>query len=116
MKILFTTVFLVSAGAASAAEYFHVNTRDDPQFRNAIGNFLNTHRPEINDVHCMLSGGVDFHLWVKPANSANRYNLEVFRTRDNSGWTIDVSRMIDSGSAVPCAFNADSDVWMIEAQ
>lgn len=108
-------IFLIS-GAANAAEYLHVNSRADPQFRNAISNFLNLHRPEINDIHCMLSQGVDFHLWVKPGNSENRYDMEVFPTRNSSGWMTEVSRMIDSGQAVPCSFNADSDVWMIEAR
>jgi len=114
--ILVTSLFILASGTANSAEHLHVNSRHDPQFRNAIGNFLNLHRPELNDIHCMLSGGIDFHVFVKPGESTNRYNMEIFRTQNNSGWATEISMMIEGGKAVPCSFNADSDVWMIEAQ
>ncbi len=118
MKAIIISAFIVIvfSGSIHAAEYFHTDARRDTQFRNSIGNFLNLHRPEVTDIHCMLSGGKDFHLWVKPGNSSNRYDMELLNTRGNTGWTTEVSRLIESGRVALCAFNADAEIWLIEAQ
>ena len=104
------------AGAAPAADHLYVNTRNNSEFRAVIGNFLNSKKPDLSDIHCTLAGGVVFHVWLKPGSSNNIYSLNYFPTKGNANWITDVSNAIDSQTSVPCAFNADDGLWMVDAK
>jgi hypothetical protein len=112
----FLFVFAATCASAQNIEYLHVNSATNSKWQDAVGNFLNMIRPEVTDIHCMLSGGKDFHLWAKAGNSTNKYSMSLIATNSVTNWQKEVSTLVESGSGLPCAFNAQSQIWIIKAE
>ena len=78
----------VLAQAAQGDWYYgHWNTRTQKNFKALINDFVNRAQPKAGGIMGALSGGTDFHIWVREDNAGTVWNLKVNdpRTQPTSG-------------------------------
>lgn len=75
----FITVFGMTM-TPSTWEHFTINVDVEPDFKQKISDYLTSKKPHPSDVYAALSGhrngGRDFHLYIKPGNTAKTWNMD----------------------------------------
>lgn len=96
----------------------HVEARNNPNFINELTNFLNTHKPRADGIHCTFQNSTNFFLYVRPDNFNAQYSVFVSeRTMvGRPNYWHEVARNIHQGNGkqlVPCGLNDDFFLWYI---
>jgi hypothetical protein len=77
--LLFTlaTFQPVFAAGTGRWHYYHVNARTQKNFAPLITDYVNGHGPKPGGLMGALSGGSDFHIWVRDDQAGTKWVLKV---------------------------------------
>lgn len=87
LVVALATVQPVFAAGTGRWHYYHVNARTQHNFAALITDYVNDHGPKPGGLMGALSGGVDFHIWVRDDQAGTTWSLKVNnpKTQPTSG-------------------------------
>lgn len=107
-------------GISEPWETFWINSEVDPTFQKTVALYLKDRKPKPEHVQGGLSGGKDFHLWIKTDDNHTNTNWEMGYQMAGGDWKDKVTAEITSTAwkTILLGFNnADTNaMWFVRCK